>query len=92
MHCSHESGLLGCWAEGAVCTDVPVTETKHALGSPHLRQEGLLIGVLDVLQVGGRDLHFMGLNRRKQVTRLDFCFHLGIYTRGKQATDTVVLE
>ena len=36
--------------------------------SPHLGQEGPFIGILDVLKVGGGDLHLMWLNEsRKQM-------------------------
>lgn len=37
-------------------------DVRRAPGSPHLRQEALLVGVLDVLQVGCRDLHLMRLH------------------------------
>lgn len=38
---------------------------SHALGSPHFRKEGLLIGILDVLKIGRGDLHLMWLNKQK---------------------------
>lgn len=34
----------------------------HALGPPHFREEGFLIGILDGLKVGSADLHFVRLN------------------------------
>lgn len=37
-------------------------------GSPHLRQEGPLIGILDVLKVGGGDLHLVWLNKSRKQT------------------------
>lgn len=58
-----KSELPGCRVQGTVCGDAAVTELSRAFSSPHLRQEGFLIGVLDVLQIGRGDLHFMRLNK-----------------------------
>lgn len=40
--------------------------TPACPGSPHLGQEGLLVGVLDVLQVGGGDLHLVRLHKSRE--------------------------
>lgn len=40
-------------------------EAQDALSLPHLRKEGFLVGVLDVLKVGGGDLHLMWLNKAR---------------------------
>lgn len=36
------------------------------LGSPHCWEEGFLVGILDVLEIGRGDLHFMWLNESRE--------------------------
>lgn len=42
---------------------------QRALGSPHLWEEGFLIGILDVLEIGRGDLHFMWLNKNRKIKK-----------------------
>lgn len=44
------------------------------LGAPHLWEEGVLVGILDVLEIGRGDLHFMWLNRSRDKEQEAFRF------------------
>lgn len=44
------------------------------LGSPHLGEEGVLVGILNVLEIGRGDLHFMWLNRSRDKEQEAFRF------------------
>lgn len=43
-----------------------VLHGSAGLGSPHFGEEGFLVRILDVLEIGRGDLHFMWLNKSRE--------------------------